>query len=320
MVVRDAKYIGRVNWQYMILDEAQAIKSSASYRWNILLKFNCRNRLLLTGTPIQNTMAELWALLHFIMPTLFDSHEEFDEWFSKDIENHAQNTSSKLDHAQLSRLHMILQPFMLRRIKTNVEHELADKVEIQINCYLTPRQQRLYRRLRQNLKIDLLVVNENARSRSASDSLMNLVMQFRKICNHPNLLNRRPIRSPFYFEAERRQEPRDDYASQLVVTYNTSSALDMPLPRIVYEQVSVLCVSLLHLFHQVCIPGQRGGRLRLCDAFLGVGDGAHLMCLCVSHPPLHPPSRSLSFGSPTPKSALALRHSGWHAATVACTL
>lgn len=54
-----------------------------SIRWKTLLSFNCRNRLLLTGTPIQNNMAELWSLLHFIMPTLFDSHEQFNEWFSK---------------------------------------------------------------------------------------------------------------------------------------------------------------------------------------------------------------------------------------------
>lgn len=254
MVVRDAKYIGRVKWQYMILDEAQAIKSSASHRWNILLKFNCRNRLLLTGTPIQNTMAELWALLHFIMPTLFDSHDEFNEWFSKDIESHAQDTSSKLDHAQLSRLHMILQPFMLRRIKTNVEHELADKVEVQINCHMTPRQQRLYRRLRQNLKIEQLVVNEGSRSKSTADKLMNLVMQFRKICNHPNLLNRRPIRSPFFCEAPRRSEAPDVYASLLEAYYSTSSALELTLPRLLFEEVRGR-----HLGTAVCVPwGERG--------------------------------------------------------------
>lgn len=62
-----------------------------SVRWKLLLTFRCRNRLLLTGTPVQNSMAELWALLHFIMPTMFDSHDEFTEWFSKDIENHAEN-------------------------------------------------------------------------------------------------------------------------------------------------------------------------------------------------------------------------------------
>ena len=95
----------------------------------MLLSFNCRNRLLLTGTPIQNTMQELWALLHFIMPTMFDSHEEFNEWFSRDIESHAEKKSA-LDESQLSRLHMILKPFMLRRIKRDVEHEMAEKVRI----------------------------------------------------------------------------------------------------------------------------------------------------------------------------------------------
>jgi chromatin-remodeling ATPase INO80 len=93
LVVSDVAYFQKMRWQYMILDEAQAIKSSSSSRWKSLLNFHCRNRLLLTGTPIQNNMQELWALLHFIMPSLFDSHDEFSEWFSKDIESHAQINS-----------------------------------------------------------------------------------------------------------------------------------------------------------------------------------------------------------------------------------
>jgi len=72
-------------------------------------------------------MQELWALLHFIMPSLFDSHAEFAEWFSKDIESHAVGEGD-VDKHQLSRLHMILKPFMLRRVKKDVEHELGDKV------------------------------------------------------------------------------------------------------------------------------------------------------------------------------------------------
>lgn len=100
LVVSDYKYFNRIKWQYMILDEAQAIKSSSSVRWKLLLGFNCRNRLLLSGTPIQNSMAELWALLHFIMPTLFDSHDEFNEWFSKDIESHAENKTG-IDESEL---------------------------------------------------------------------------------------------------------------------------------------------------------------------------------------------------------------------------
>lgn len=100
LVVSDYKYFNRIKWQYMILDEAQAIKSSSSVRWKLLLGFNCRNRLLLSGTPIQNSMAELWALLHFIMPTLFDSHEEFNEWFSKDIESHAENKTGEFEFVE----------------------------------------------------------------------------------------------------------------------------------------------------------------------------------------------------------------------------
>jgi chromatin-remodeling ATPase INO80 len=133
----------------MILDEAQNIKNSSSVRWKTLLGFHCRNRLLLTGTPIQNSMQgkvifrlrvlhlipyhiELWALLHFIMPSLFDSHDEFNEWFSKDIENAAENKGSKLNEYQLRRLHMILKPFMLRRVKRHVQNELSEKVGSQL--------------------------------------------------------------------------------------------------------------------------------------------------------------------------------------------
>ncbi|KAM8921699.1 chromatin-remodeling ATPase INO80 [Pelodytes ibericus] len=200
LVVQDVKYFQRVKWQYMVLDEAQALKSSTSVRWKILLQFQCRNRLLLTGTPIQNTMAELWALLHFIMPTLFDSHEEFSEWFSKDIESHAENKSA-IDENQLSRLHMILKPFMLRRIKKDVENELSDKIEILMYCNLTSRQKLLYQALKNKISIDDLLQSSMGTAQQAQNttsSLMNLVMQFRKVCNHSELFERQETWSPFH--------------------------------------------------------------------------------------------------------------------------
>ncbi|XP_075048643.1 chromatin-remodeling ATPase INO80 [Mixophyes fleayi] len=200
LVVQDVKYFQRVKWQYMVLDEAQALKSSSSVRWKILLQFQCRNRLLLTGTPIQNTMAELWALLHFIMPTLFDSHEEFNEWFSKDIESHAENKSA-IDENQLSRLHMILKPFMLRRIKKDVENELSDKIEILMYCNLTSRQKLLYQALKNKISIDDLLqssMGTTQQAQNTTSSLMNLVMQFRKVCNHSELFERQETWSPFY--------------------------------------------------------------------------------------------------------------------------
>lgn len=83
--------LSSVFFHYYLITIASSNHLFNSMRWKLLLGFSCRNRLLLSGTPIQNSMAELWALLHFIMPTLFDSHDEFNEWFSKDIESHAEN-------------------------------------------------------------------------------------------------------------------------------------------------------------------------------------------------------------------------------------
>lgn len=201
LVVSDYKYFNRVKWMYMVLDEAQAIKSTSSVRWKLLLGFNCRNRLLLSGTPIQNSMAELWALLHFIMPTLFDSHDEFNEWFSKDIESHAENKTG-IDEKQISRLHMILKPFMLRRIKKDVENELSDKIEIMMYCPLTTRQKYLYMALKKKIRIEDLLkatghMDGHTTDKNFTSNLMNLVMQFRKVCNHPELFERRDIKSPF---------------------------------------------------------------------------------------------------------------------------
>ena len=197
LIVSDFKYFNRIKWQYMVLDEAQAIKSSGSQRWKMLLEFKCRNRLLLSGTPIQNSMAELWALLHFVMPTLFDSHDEFQDWFSKDIESSAES-KGQIDEKQISRLHMILKPFMLRRIKKDVENELTDKLEVLVYCPLTIRQKLLYRGLKGKIRIEELLAGLGSQSQNSSiaSSLMNLVMQFRKVCNHPELFERREARSP----------------------------------------------------------------------------------------------------------------------------
>ncbi|XP_060806009.1 chromatin-remodeling ATPase INO80 isoform X2 [Amyelois transitella] len=245
IVVSDLKYLNRVSWQYMILDEAQAIKSSASMRWKLLLGFSCRNRLLLSGTPIQNSMAELWALLHFIMPTLFDSHEEFNEWFSKDIESHAENKST-IDEKHLSRLHMILKPFMLRRIKKDVENELSDKIEIMVHCPLTIRQKLLYIALKKKIKIEeLLHYSVGAESghnvdKNFTSNLMNLVMQFRKVCNHPELFERRDVRSPFAMQV-------DDYHIPKIIAEDCILIRTIPSKRhLIYNILSVLMPEQIH--------------------------------------------------------------------------
>lgn len=232
LIITDNKYFNKIKWQYMILDEAQAIKSTSSMRWKTLLGFNCRNRLLLSGTPIQNSMAELWALLHFIMPTLFDSHDEFNEWFSKDIESHAENKTG-IDEKHLSRLHMILKPFMLRRIKKDVENELSDKIEIMVYCPLTRRQKLLYSALKQKIRIEDLL-HYSVGNGSGNDSiindknftsnLMNLVMQFRKVCNHPELFERRDAKSPLFIKTENYHMPGLIFTDGIIQNLITSKS------------------------------------------------------------------------------------------------
>ncbi|KAG8745191.1 putative DNA helicase ino80, partial [Ceratobasidium sp. 423] len=232
LVVADEKYFQRVKWQYMVLDEAQAIKSSSSARWKTLLGFNCRNRLLLTGTPVQNSMQELWALLHFIMPSLFDSHDEFSEWFSKDIESAAENKGSQLNEHQLRRLHMILKPFMLRRVKRNVQNELSEKIEQDIFCDLSPRQRALYRGLRANVSIaELLERANNLGDADSARSLMNLVMQFRKVCNHPELFERADVVAPVSFTLFGRSGNLAREGDLLYCPDSASNPISFILPR-----------------------------------------------------------------------------------------
>lgn len=233
MVVSDVAYFQKMRWQYMILDEAQAIKSSQSNRWKCLLGFHCRNRLLLTGTPIQNNMQELWALLHFIMPTLFDSHDEFSEWFSKDIESHAQS-NTKLNEDQLKRLHMILKPFMLRRVKKHVQKELGDKIELDIFCNLTYRQRALYSNLRNQISI-MDLIEKATIGDDDSASLTNLVMQFRKVCNHPDLFDRADTSSPYSLSHFGETGSFVREGNHVNVGYSARNVIEYELPRLLWQ-------------------------------------------------------------------------------------
>lgn len=233
IAVSDEKTLQRVNWQYIILDEAQAIKNMNSQRWARLLELSSRNKLLLTGTPIQNTMAELWALLHFIMPQLFDSHEQFQEWFSKDIEAHSQNRQ-KLNKTQLDRLHAILKPFMLRRVKKDVEKEIGRKFETEVYCDLSSRQRLLYESLKKRISLtDLFYIKEN---RDKAENLMNLVMQLKKVCNHPVLFERKIVRAPLFLSTALANDTHTLYSAKhkyhLLSVNNRSSLLTASCPRI----------------------------------------------------------------------------------------
>ncbi|XP_028989609.1 helicase SRCAP isoform X2 [Betta splendens] len=190
LVLQDHQAFRRKSWRYLILDEAQNIKNFKSQRWQSLLNFNSHRRLLLTGTPLQNSLMELWSLMHFLMPHVFQSHREFKEWFSNPLTGMIEG-SQEYNEGLVKRLHKVLRPFLLRRIKADVEKQMPKKYEHVVRCRLSKRQRFLY---------DDFMAQASTRETLASGhfmSVINILMQLRKVCNHPNLFDPRPISSPF---------------------------------------------------------------------------------------------------------------------------
>ncbi|PKA57845.1 Chromatin structure-remodeling complex protein SYD [Apostasia shenzhenica] len=165
----DRPKLSKIHWHYIIIDEGHRIKN-ASCKLNADLKhYSSAHRLLLTGTPLQNNLDELWALLNFLLPNIFNSSEDFSQWFNKPFES---NVDASPDEALLTeeenlliinRLHQVLRPFVLRRLKHKVENELPEKIERLIRCEASAYQKLLMKRVEENLgsignvKIDALL-------------------------------------------------------------------------------------------------------------------------------------------------------------------
>lgn len=202
LVTNDHQILKRKAWHYMILDEAHNIKNFQSLRWQTLLTFRTRARLLLTGTPLQNNLTELWSLLFFLMPADsaetgiggFADLQEFTDWFRKPVEQILEHGRDVMDddaRAIVAKLHRVLRPFLLRRLKADVEKQMPGKYEHVVYCKLSKRQRYLY---------DGFMSRAQTRETLASGntfSIMNALMQLRKVCNHPDLFETRQITTSF---------------------------------------------------------------------------------------------------------------------------
>lgn len=176
MCIREKSVFKKFNWRYMVIDEAHRIKNEKSKLSEILREFKTANRLLITGTPLQNNLHELWALLNFLLPDVFNSSEDFDAWF---------NTNTFFgDNALVERLHAVLKPFLLRRLKSEVEKRLKPKKEIKIFVGLSKMQREWYTKV---LMKDIDVVNGAGKVEKMR--LQNILMQLRKCTNHPYLFD-----------------------------------------------------------------------------------------------------------------------------------
>ncbi|VAH72347.1 unnamed protein product [Triticum turgidum subsp. durum] len=172
MAIKEKNALKRFSWRYIIIDEAHRIKNENSLLSKTMRLFSTNYRLLITGTPLQNNLHELWSLLNFLLPEIFSSAETFDEWFQITGENDQQEV--------VQQLHKVLRPFLLRRLKSDVEKGLPPKKEIILKVGMSQMQKQYYRGL---LQKDLEVINAGGERKR----LLNIAMQLRKCCNHPYL-------------------------------------------------------------------------------------------------------------------------------------
>ncbi len=151
-IIKDRPVLSKIKWFHMIIDEGHRMKNTQSKLVaTIQHYYNTRFRLILTGTPLQNNLGELWAMLNFVLPNIFKSATTFDEWFNTPFANTGGQDKMELTEEEqilvIRRLHKVLRPFLLRRLKKDVEKDLPDKTEKVIKCKFSALQARLYKQM-----------------------------------------------------------------------------------------------------------------------------------------------------------------------------
>lgn len=146
--MNDRKHLAHFGWKFIIIDEGHRLKNLNCRLIRELQSYQSANRLLITGTPLQNNLTELWSLLHFLMPSIFDKLESFESWFDfsalKEKGGYEEILSKDRQKNLVTSLHAILKPFLLRRVKADVEKSLPKKREYVLYAPLTQTQRELY--------------------------------------------------------------------------------------------------------------------------------------------------------------------------------
>ncbi|GAW79450.1 DEAD/DEAH helicase [Plasmodium gonderi] len=185
-VIKEKTLLMKIFWMYIVIDEGHRMKNSKSKLHNILAEFKSKHRILLTGTPLQNNLSELWSLLNFLLPKIFSSCIDFEKWFIRPLNNDKDMQEVEITEEEelliINRLHSVLLPFMLRRVKKDVLKSLPKKYEYNIHIDLSLYQKMLYKKIEFK---GFKMVNQNGSITSMYTQ--NIVMQLRKVVNHPYL-------------------------------------------------------------------------------------------------------------------------------------
>jgi SNF2 family DNA or RNA helicase len=176
LVFRDAATLQEISWQGVVLDEAQNIKNPSAKQSKAVRELNADFRIALTGTPVENRLSELWSILDFLNPGYLGDRQFFQRRFAMPIEKFG-------DRDSLQTLRSLVQPFILRRLKTDKEiiQDLPEKQEMNVFCGLSAEQATLY----QKLVDESLVEIESSEGIKRRGLILTLLLRLKQVCNHP---------------------------------------------------------------------------------------------------------------------------------------
>ena len=206
---RDRDELTRTRWRYVLLDEAQNIKNADSATAQACKALPGEHRLALTGTPLENRLSELWSIFDFLMPGFLGAEEDFAERYEQPIEVGG-------DLAVRERLRRRVQPFLLRRLKTEVAKDLPPKIETVAYCEMEPAQAALYREVLEQSRAKVQESIQKVGFKRARVSILAALLRLRQVCNDPRLLKLpgSPAALPPSAKLERFDELIDDLLAE----------------------------------------------------------------------------------------------------------